>query len=139
MIFRKIKDARKVNKGNTTARTAVQIHSAVKTMIFRNPMKNKSNRLKQTTRAIFKRTGRAFEKKNLYWKLRKNYRHSERTKTLISIMLCGHKPYALQRVIASQLMLNNNPMKNPIFVLKWKESRKNNLNAVSLPEQQPSL
>lgn len=137
MEFRKIKDSRKTNKGNTSARTAVQILSAVRTMIFRNPLKLKVNRMKQLKQAILKQTGRPFERRNEFWRLRENYKQSERTKTLIGIMNCGHKPYPLQRAIASQMMINNNPMKNPIIVLRWQESRRNTINAVSLREQQP--
>ena len=59
--FRKIKDFRRVNSGNQTARTEQQIFSARKRMILRNPLKDAKNQLKQSNRMV----------KNELWKHRK--------------------------------------------------------------------
>lgn len=61
MKLRKIKDLRKRNKGNKTARTEKQILSAIERMLLNNPMKKPVNRINQSERM----------RGNKLWELRK--------------------------------------------------------------------
>jgi hypothetical protein len=98
--YRKIKDLRKTNTGNKVKRTEKQILAATKNMILNNPMFKERNRIMQSMRMLGKPPSNPFPKGNQYWKLRKKFKHTERTKTLISMMKLG-KPYGKQHSLAS--------------------------------------
>ncbi len=120
-------DFNKTNEGNQTSRTEAQIESARNNIAKINLEKRKLKNL--------------FKKSNEFWKLRKGFKHSEITKTIISMRNNGHKSSGLQRITASQNFYKNNPMKNLETIKKWKAIRKRNKklrknkgNAISLPE-----
>jgi hypothetical protein len=115
----------KQNRGNRTPRTEYQKLLATFRMLYNNPMKKPENREKQRQRMLGKKPINPFEKGNSYSKLRKNKKHSERTKEKISEKMKRHHSYDFQKLISKYLMLNWNPMKYPAIVQKWRNSRKN--------------
>lgn len=72
IIYRRIKDKRKSNRGNTWPRTELQIYIITRRMILFNPLKNERNRIMQSIRRMGKPPIWPFPKGNRYWKLRKD-------------------------------------------------------------------
>ena len=70
MMFRKIKNMAKSNRGNTTKRTPLQITTATKIMILRNPMFCEISRKKLSKSRQGIKPSKPFPKNNQYLKKR---------------------------------------------------------------------